>query len=71
MANSGAVEGECIFAERFRGHEGPRQLGDAGDRPLIRSESGAHVLGALLEARTRLHPARLTRGPNWMLTFRG
>ena len=54
MANSSAVEGESVFAERFRGHEGPYHLYDAGDRPLIRSETGAHVLGALLEGRTRL-----------------
>jgi hypothetical protein len=54
MANSSAVEGESVFAERFRSHEGPYHLYDAGDRPLIRSETGAHVLGALLEGRTRL-----------------
>jgi hypothetical protein len=66
MANSGAVRarsgpkvaravaGEGVFAERFRGHEGPYHLYDVGDRPLIRSQTGARVLGALLEGRTRL-----------------
>lgn len=49
-----AVAGEGVFAERFRGHEGPYHLYDSRDRPLIRVETGAHVLGALLEGRTRL-----------------
>jgi len=43
-----------VFAERFRIHEGPYHLYDSGQRPLIRSETGAHVLGALLERRTRV-----------------
>jgi hypothetical protein len=48
------VRDEGVFAERFRGHEGPYHLYDSRDRPLIRAETGAHVLGALLEGRTRL-----------------
>lgn len=49
MAEPGAV-----FADRFRGHEGPYHLFDAIDRPLIRTETGAHVLGALIDGRSRL-----------------
>jgi hypothetical protein len=49
-----AVTGDGGFAERFRGHEGPYHLYDSSDRPLIRMETGAHVLGALLAGRTRL-----------------
>ena len=43
-----------VFAERFRNHEGPYHLYDSGDRPLIRMETDTHVLGALLDDRTRL-----------------
>ena len=43
-----------VFARRFRDHEGPYHLYDSGDRPLIRAETGAHVLGALLDHRARL-----------------
>jgi hypothetical protein len=42
------------WAQRFRGHEGPYHLYDSADRPLIRAETGAHVLGALLDRRSRL-----------------
>lgn len=42
------------FAERFRDREGPYHLYDSIDRPLIRTETGAHVLGALLDDRSRL-----------------
>jgi len=42
------------FARRFRDREGPYHLYDSGDRPLIRAETGAHVLGALLDHRARL-----------------
>jgi hypothetical protein len=45
---------EGVFAQRFRNHEGPYHLYDAADRPLIRVETGMHVLGALLEDRARL-----------------
>jgi hypothetical protein len=48
------VRDEGVFAQWFRGHEGPYHLYDSGDRPLIRAETGAHVLGALLEKRSRL-----------------
>ena len=48
------MDEEGLFARRFRGHEGPYHLYDAIDRPLIRTETGAHVLGALLDDRTRL-----------------
>ena len=43
-----------VFAGRFRDHEGPYHLYDSADHPLIRAETGAHVLGALLDGRTRL-----------------
>ena len=43
-----------VFSEVFGQREGPYHLYDAGGRPLIRAESGAHVLGALLRNRTRL-----------------
>ena len=43
-----------VFSEVFAQREGPYHLYDAGGRPLIRAESGAHVLGALLGNRTRL-----------------
>jgi hypothetical protein len=43
-----------VFAQRFRDHEGPYHLYDSADHPLIRMETGAHVLGALLDGRTRL-----------------
>jgi hypothetical protein len=45
---------ESVFAQRFRNREGPYHLYDSKDRPLIRAETGAHVLGALLEERARL-----------------
>ena len=45
---------EGVFARRFRGHEGPYHLYDSGGRPVIRAENGAHVLGALLDGRSRL-----------------
>ena len=45
---------EDAFARRFRDREGPYHLYDSGDRPLIRAETGAHVLGALLDHRARL-----------------
>jgi hypothetical protein len=45
---------EGAFARRFRGHEGPYHLYDSADHPLIRAETAAHVLGALLDDRTRL-----------------
>jgi hypothetical protein len=45
---------EGAFAQRFRDREGPYHLYDSGGRPLIRAETGAHVLGALLEERARL-----------------
>lgn len=48
------MDEEGIFARRFRGHEGPYHLYDSIDRPLIRMETGAHVLGALLDDRARL-----------------
>jgi hypothetical protein len=43
-----------VFARRFLNHEGPYHLYDSGDRPVIRAETGAHVLGALLDGRSRL-----------------
>ena len=45
---------EDAFARRFRDREGPYHLYDSGARPLIRAETGAHVLGALLDHRARL-----------------
>ena len=42
------------WADRFRDHEGPYHLYDSSARPLIRAETGAHVLGALLDGRSRL-----------------
>src|SRR5258707_2004121 len=45
---------EHVFSQAFGRREGPYHLYDAGGRPLIRAESGAHVLGALLRNRTRL-----------------
>ena len=58
MAKPSAVEGESVFAERFRGHEGPYHLYDAGDRPLIGAGQQVRHQGpgarALLEGRTRL-----------------
>jgi hypothetical protein len=42
------------FSQVFAKREGPYHLYDAGGRPLIRMESGAHVLGALLDDRARL-----------------
>lgn len=48
------VTDEHVFARVFGQREGPYHLYDAGGRPLIRAESGAHVLGALLGNRTRL-----------------
>lgn len=45
---------EDVFARLFRSREGPYHLFDSGDRPVIRVETGAHVLGALLENRSRL-----------------
>lgn len=43
-----------VFAQRFRSREGPYHLYDSAGHPLIRAETGAHVLGALLDGRTRL-----------------
>ena len=56
MSRRGALAraGEGDFAGRFRKREGPYHLYDSGNRPLIRAETGAHVLGALLENRARL-----------------
>ena len=45
---------EGVFDQCFRHREGPYHLYDSADRPLIRAETGAHVLGVLLEDRTRL-----------------
>jgi hypothetical protein len=45
---------EGVFARRFRDHEGPYHLYDSRDRPLIRAETGAHVLAALLDEGSRL-----------------
>ena len=45
---------EDVFARRFRHREGPYHLYDSNGRPLIRAETGAQVLGALLEDRARL-----------------
>lgn len=45
---------EGAFTQRFRSREGPYHLYDSIDRPLIRVETGAHVLGALLDDRARL-----------------
>ena len=45
---------ESGFAQRFRNREGPYHLYDSADHPVIRVETGAHVLGALLDGRTRL-----------------
>jgi hypothetical protein len=42
------------FVQRFRDHEGPYHLYDSADHPVIRAETGAHVLGALLDRRSRL-----------------
>ncbi|MEX2222467.1 MAG: hypothetical protein WEG40_11785 [Candidatus Rokuibacteriota bacterium] len=53
-AVAAAATDEGLFARRFRDHEGPYHLYDAGARPLIRMETGAHVLGALLDRRARL-----------------
>ena len=49
-----APAGARTFSQVFAKREGPYHLYDAGGRPLIRMESGAHVLGALVEDRTRL-----------------
>ena len=43
-----------VFSEVFGKREGPYHLYDAAGRPLIRAQTGAHVLGALLDDRTRL-----------------
>jgi len=45
---------EEVFARLFRHREGPYHLYDSNGRPLIRAETGAQVLGALLEDRARL-----------------
>lgn len=42
------------WTQRFRDREGPYHLYDSADRPLIRAETGAHVLGALLDRRSGL-----------------
>ena len=44
---------EQFFSQIFAKRDGPYHLFDAGGRPLIRRESGAHVLGALVQDRTR------------------
>jgi hypothetical protein len=49
-----AAMDEEVFVRRFRDREGPYHLYDSRERPLIRSETGAHVFGTLLENRTRL-----------------
>ena len=54
QAGATVVMDDGVFAQRFRNHEGPYHLYDSGDRPLIRAETGAHVLGALLDHRARL-----------------
>lgn len=48
------VTDEDVFSQLFRKREGPYHLYDSGGRPLIRAETGAHVLGALLQDRARL-----------------
>lgn len=45
---------EGAFAQVFRNREGPYHLHDSGGRPLIRAETGKHILGALLDHRERL-----------------
>ena len=52
MKAAGAYE--RVFSQIFAKRDGPYHLFDAGGCPLIRRESGAHVLGALVEDRTRL-----------------
>jgi hypothetical protein len=45
---------EHVFSQIFATREGPHHLFDAGGRPLMQRESGSHVLGALVQDRTRL-----------------
>lgn len=45
---------ERVFSQIFARRTGPSHPFDAGGRPLIRRESGAHVLGALVQDRARL-----------------
>ena len=74
-----------VFAQRFRGHEGPYHLHDSLDRPLIRMDHVSHgewasdpvqpraCAGGDCRCKGRLviMPHESHAGPDWMLTFRG
>jgi hypothetical protein len=42
------------FDQQFTDQEERYHSYDSGDRPLIRAETDGHVLGALLDGRTRI-----------------